>query len=99
MFTRQNLYVECAEKDSGAGDCLRIPQLLQRRLSEPNSELNIELDCAWLVYNCLDFIDRNATVVLNSEEIEDLDYFSICHIMSRDTLMVRETLVFDAIVR
>ncbi|CAL8142611.1 unnamed protein product [Orchesella dallaii] len=93
----QNLENLCREAKEG--DSTTFPQLVQRRLSEANSELNIELDCAWLVYNCLSFIDRNAVAVLQSDEIEDLSVSTIHHIMSRDTLDVKEGLVFNALVR
>lgn len=94
------MYTECTEKEGdGVSKCINLPQLLQRRLSEPNVVLDIEMECVILVNSCLDFIDQNATTVLQSEEIEDLDYSSINYILRRDTLLVQESVVFGSIVR
>ncbi|XP_065580730.1 BTB/POZ domain-containing protein 6-like isoform X3 [Artemia franciscana] len=54
--------------------------------------------CSLLVKKCLDFIDKNASILLNSEEFEDLDRAAVELITKRDTLILFDELeVFDAL--
>jgi len=68
-----------------------------------SSSLNvIENSCAALLEKCLSFIDQksNATLVLESDEMEDLDIDSIQLILLRDELdVLDELVVFQTILR
>lgn len=52
-----------------------------------------------LLYNTLLFIDLNAEEILSQESIEDLTVDSLKEILERDTLDVREALIYSTIER
>jgi hypothetical protein len=78
----------------------RIPQSSSTSsLSSENLD-RIETECAALLQTCLKFVDSEATAILSSDEMEDLDYETIRLILFRDTLDIAdENLVFTAILK
>lgn len=48
---------------------------------------------------CLDCIDRNTVEALNAEGFTDVDFDTLCVVLQRDTLGIREHQLFNAIVR
>lgn len=61
---------------------------------------SIETLCAQLLNKCLLEVDSHAEAILNSEELEELDIFTLRLIMERNTLNVKnEMLVFHSLMR
>ncbi len=55
--------------------------------------------CAVLLKECLELIDRRASAVLASEDLEDLDIAALKMVVCRETLCASETDVYDALLR
>lgn len=68
---------------------------------EPLDQLSLDQCMQALLYNVLQFIDQNADVVLQRDEIFDanLNFNEIECILSRDTLMTTEMVVFNCLGR
>ena len=63
---------------------------------------NFQVNCCDdLLKQCLELIDKEASLVLASEDVEDLDISALNMIVCRDTLRLRkgETEVFHALTR
>lgn len=66
----------------------------------PDDLDEIELECSSLLRRCLKLVDEEATVILESDELEELDLETLTLILSRDTLDVDDEIkVFEALLR
>lgn len=52
-----------------------------------------------LAESCLKMIDKNAEEALSFEDFLAIDFPTLCELLKRDTVKVKETTLFDAVVR
>ncbi|RWS16433.1 BTB/POZ domain-containing protein 2-like protein [Dinothrombium tinctorium] len=52
-----------------------------------------------LAQMCLDTIDKNTVEALAAEGFLDIDHETLCMVLERDTLRIREVVLFNAVVR
>lgn len=52
-----------------------------------------------LAESCLDIIDETAEVAMSCEDFLEIDFPTLCEVLKRDTMEVKETALFDAAVR
>lgn len=48
---------------------------------------------------CLEMIDKHTVEALNAEGFTDIDIETLCVVMERDTLRIREVALYQAVVR
>ncbi|KAI1301294.1 BTB/POZ domain-containing protein 2 [Halotydeus destructor] len=56
-------------------------------------------DEAVLAQMCLDTIDKNTVDAISAEGFMDIDHETLCMVLARDTLRVREVVLFNAVTR
>lgn len=52
-----------------------------------------------LAQMCLDKIDKNTVEALTADGFRDIDHDTLCMVIERDTLRIREVSLFEAVVR
>lgn len=76
---------------------------LKQHLSSDNAFMLLTQACLFdesvLAQMCLDTIDKNTVDALNAEGFLDIDLDTLCKVLERDTLRVREIVLFTAVVR
>nr|XP_018900605.1 PREDICTED: BTB/POZ domain-containing protein 1-like [Bemisia tabaci]XP_018900606.1 PREDICTED: BTB/POZ domain-containing protein 1-like [Bemisia tabaci] len=82
---------------------MQCSEFLQKNLC-PNNAFTIlvqakSLSEKSLAESCLDIIDETAEVAMSCEDFLEIDFPTLCEVLKRDTIKVKETALFDAAVR
>ena len=95
LYTAKKYAVPALEKQ-----CV---DFLKQHLSSDNAFMLLTQACLFdesvLAQMCLDTIDKNTVDALAAEGFLDIDYDTLCKVLERDTLRVREVVLFNAVVR
>ncbi|XP_018900607.2 BTB/POZ domain-containing protein 2 [Bemisia tabaci] len=82
---------------------LRCSQFLKKNLCSNNAFTLLMqaklLSEDSLAESCLKMIDKNAEEALSFEDFLAIDFPTLCELLKRDTVKVKETTLFDAVVR
>lgn len=78
-------------------------EFLKRNLSSDNAFMLLTqarlFDEPQLAALCLETIDKNTSEALSAEGFTDIDLDTLCAVLERDTLRIREAKLFQAVVR
>ncbi|XP_072159750.1 BTB/POZ domain-containing protein 1 isoform X4 [Bemisia tabaci] len=82
---------------------MQCSEFLQKNLC-PNNAFTILVQAKSfseksLAESCLDIIDETAEVAMSCEDFLEIDFPTLCEVLKRDTMEVKETALFDAAVR